>query len=112
MTVSVPTSRVHVAAPSFARAALGAAMLAAEQLKIRTPESLAIAVGLAGQGRDTAARAAGRVRKAVARVTPAPPDRVSRYLDMARLRGTRTIASGKREASARLHEAMDSSISW
>ena len=111
------------------RLALGATVLAGERLKLfdkPVPETLAVLVGVAERGRDTARRAlrsAGDTAKkatdsakkagdTVRKFSPSPPKRVREFLDEARSRGTKTIRIGRLEAKGFVTRTMDDSIRW
>lgn len=95
----------------LARLTLGAAVLTGERLRMihqPVPDTLAVFVGVAERGRDTARRVLGRA----ARLAPRPPERVQRFLDDARARGDKTIRLGRLEAKGFLRSTVDSSIRW
>jgi hypothetical protein len=124
------------------RLALGATVLAGERLRLfdkPVPESLALLVGVAERGRDTARRALDRAsdaakiagdtarkvgdtaraagdtaRKAgdTAMNMARTPKRVREFLDEARLSGTKTIRVGRLEAKGWFVKTMDDSIRW
>jgi hypothetical protein len=124
------------------RLALGVTVLAGERLKLfdkPVPESLAVIIGVAERGGDTARRALRRaedtakkaqgnlkkaqdnLRKArdtamkagdtAKKVTP-QPKRIQKFLDEARIRGTKTIRVGRLEAKGFFVRTMDDSIKW
>lgn len=117
------------------RLALGATVLAGERLRLfdkQVPGSLAVLVGVAEQGRDTARRAlrhagdtakrasdtakragdtARRAGDSATKVVRAPK-RVQEFLDEARARGGKTIRLGRLEAKGWFSRTMDDSIRW
>jgi hypothetical protein len=97
------------------RVALGATVLAGERLRLfdkPVPDSLAVLVGVAGRGRDTARRLLRRTNERVRDMAPQPPQRVRQFLDDTRARGERTIRVGRLEAQGWFKTTMDESIRW
>ncbi|HZM81271.1 MAG TPA: hypothetical protein VFC19_36560 [Candidatus Limnocylindrales bacterium] len=104
------------------RLALGATVLAGQRLRLLgkpVPETLAVLVGVAERGRDTARHAlrraedtAKKARDTAKNVSPRPPKRVREFLDEARSRGTKTIRVGQLEAKGWFARTMDDSIRW
>jgi hypothetical protein len=97
------------------RLALGATVLAGERLRLfdrPVPGTLAVLVGVAEQGRDTARRALRRAGESAKQIAPRPPRRVRDFLDEARARGNKTIRVGRLEARGWLNRTVDDSIRW
>lgn len=97
------------------RLALGATVLAGERLRLfekPVPRTLAVLVGVAGQGRDTARGVLRRAGETARRIAPRPPERVREFLEETRARGDRTIRIGRLEARGWLVRTVDDSIRW
>ncbi len=93
------------------RIALGTAVLTAERLAGRTSASspVAIAVGLADQGRTSARNAAKRLTSVRLK---APTLDLKQMLHDAGARGAIAMSRSRREAEAALRSAMDNSFGW
>jgi hypothetical protein len=93
------------------RIALGTAVLTAERLAGRTSASspVAIAVGLADQGRKSARNAAKRLTSVRLK---APTLNLKQVLHDAGVRGAIAMSRSRREAEAALRSATDNSFGW
>ena len=97
------------------RLALGATVLAGERLRLfdkPVPETLAVLVGVAERGRETARRVLRRAGDTAKQIAPRPPRRVQDFIDEVRSRGDKTIRAGRLEAQGWLTRSMDDSIRW
>lgn len=97
------------------RLALGATVLAGERLRLfgkPVPGTLAVLVGFAERGRDSAERVLRRAGDTAKQIAPRPPQPVRDLIDEARSRGTRTIRLGKLEAKGWLTRTVDDSVRW
>ena len=97
------------------RLALGATVLAGERLRFFSkpvPGTLAVLVGVAERGRDTAERVLRRAGDTAMQIAPRPPQRVRDFIDEARTRGNKTIRVGRLEAKGWFTRTVDDSIRW
>src|SRR5690349_150904 len=97
------------------RLALGATVLAGEKLRFfdnSVPSGIAVLVGVAARGRDTARIMLRRAGDTARQMAPQPPKRVRDFLDEARARGDRAIRTGRLEARGWLTQTVDNSIRW
>jgi hypothetical protein len=93
----------------FPRLAFGTAVLARERLfgRARADTPIAIALGLAAQGREGAVRVVARLRRPVVK---APSLRQA--LHDAGARGAIVMSRSRRDAESALREVMDDSVGW
>jgi hypothetical protein len=97
------------------RLALGATVLAGEKLRLFTkpvPDGIAVLVGVAERGRDSARAALRRAGDTAKQMAPHPPRRVREFFDDARARGDQTIRVGRLEARGWFTRTVDDSLRW
>lgn len=94
----------------FPRLAFGTAVLARERLfgRVTAETPIAIALGLAAQGRDGAARMLADVRRKTGIKTPS----LREALHNAGARGAIAMSRSRRDAESALRGVMNSSVEW
>jgi hypothetical protein len=92
----------------LSRLAFGTAVLARERLlgRVSADSPMAIALGLAAQGRDRATKVLGRFKP------PTPKLNVKQALHDAGARGAIAMSRSRRDAETALREVMDGSMNW